>query len=399
MFEKHIVCSDCGAIYKLNDKVFRCRKCHGSLEIIFDYKKMKKEISIKKFRSRVFNHARYEEFYPVKNLISLQEGGTPLLRSKNIEKNLKLNFELYFKYEALNPTGSFKDRGSSVEVAKALDCGARNVICASTGNMGASVSAYSAASEINCAIFIPQDAVPVKLKQILAYGAKVVRIKGDYTQAEKMVEHAFKKYGFYLLGDYEFRREGTKSVGFEIADQLNFDMENVHIVCPVGNGILISAIWKAMNEFKTLGFMKHRPKITCMQSAGCKPVVNAFKSRKKVSYVEHPHTIATAIECGKPLDGQRAFNAIKESKGFAEALTDKEIMEARNLLAKSEGIFAEQAGAAALAGVLRYKKKIEENSKVVCLVTGHGLKEPTTAVRGEVKEVRAHTNVLGKIFR
>jgi threonine synthase len=399
MFEKNIVCSDCGYIYKLNEKVFRCKKCGGSLEIIFDYRKLKKEVSIEKFRSRPFNHARYEELYPVKNMISLQEGGTPLLRSKNIERELKLNFELYFKYEALNPTGSFKDRGSSIEVAKALEFGTRNVICASTGNMGASVSAYSAVANLNCAIFIPQDALPIKLKQILAYGAKILKIKGDYTHAEKMVEYAFKRYGFYLLGDYQYRREGTKSVGFEIMDQLDFNTENTYIISPVGNGILISSIWKAINEFKTFGFIKEKPKLVCVQASGCKPVVNAFKTKGKVKQVENPHTIASAIECGKPLDGDRALKAVKESKGFAYAVSDKEIMKTREMLARMEGIFTEQAGAVALAGLLKFKDRIEENSKVVCLVTGHGLKEPTTEVRGNVKEIKADKRILKRIFR
>ena len=151
MFEKHILCSGCGKRYPLKARVFRCFKCNGSLEVIFDYKKMRK-LPRRRLLSRPFNHSRYREFYPVKNLVSVQEGGTPLVRSRNLEREFKLPFELWFKYEAQNPTGSFKDRGSSVEVARALDLGAQRVICASTGNMGASVAAYSAMANLKCHI-------------------------------------------------------------------------------------------------------------------------------------------------------------------------------------------------------------------------------------------------------
>ena len=364
------------------------------MEVIFDYAKMKK-LSRRKILARPFNHARYREFYPVRNLVSIQEGGTPLVRSKNIEQEFKLPFELYFKYEAQNPTGSFKDRGSSVEIARALELGARRVICASTGNMGASVAAYSAMANLACYIFTPKFAPQIKMEQILAYGAKVYHIRGDYTKAARMVERANNEFGIYMLGDYLWRREGTKSVGFEICDQLkNPD----YVICPIGNGTLISAVWKAFKEFRTLGWIKHRPKMIGVQASTCQPVCRAFARKSKISPL-CGRTVATAIECGDPLDGERALRAVGESKGFCVAVNDKEILRARQLLARREGLFAEPAGAVALAGLLKAKSKINPGSKVVCLVTGHGLKTPRTAIPGKPLEVSGRLSVVDRIFR
>ncbi len=393
MFEKHILCSDCGKIYPLKTKIFRCRKCSGSLEIIFDYKKMKKAVNFEKLRKRPFNQERYREFYPVKKLVSIHEGGTPLIRSQNIEK--KSGFELYFKYEAENPTGSFKDRGSSVEVAKALEFGSKHVICASTGNMGASVAAYSGVANLECKIFTTRDAELVKLEQILAYGAKVYRVHGNYDQAEKMVEEVARKYKVYLLGDYLYRREGTKSVGFEISEQIK---DPDYIIIPIGNGTLLSAVWKAFKEFQTLGVIKKKSKLIGIQAEGCSPITRAFCKRSPIKPVRG-ETIATSIECGNPLDGKRVMESVKQSKGFLESVSDHQILKARELLARKEGLFSEPGGSASLAGFLKIKDRIERGSRVVCIVTGHGLKTPKTGVKGKPKDIPHDFGVLGKIFR
>ncbi len=393
MFESHILCLACKKKYPLEKMIFMCEDCAGPLEIIFDYKKIKKAIDINKLKGRPFNHARYLEFYPVRNLVSLQEGGTPLIRSKNLEKYLNLNCELYFKYEATNPTGSFKDRGSSVEIAKAIEFKQKRVSCASTGNMGASLAAYSAVTNLNCSIFTPRDAKPVKIKQILAYGARVYHVDGDYAQTIRMVEYAFKKHGIYLLGDYLYRREGTKSLGFELAEQISPD----YVFCPVGNGTLLSATWKAFNEFKTLNLIRKKPKMIGIQAEKCNPIVKAFKNNTKIKLIKNPRTLAVAIECGDPLDGEKALSSIKESGGFADHVSDREILRARELLAEREGLFAEPAGAASLAGLIKNKNKIRGN--VVCLVTGHGLKSPRTDVKGEARDIKSNIKVLDKIFR
>jgi threonine synthase len=365
MYEKNKTCSSCGKSYPLSKKIFLC-ECGSTLEIIFDYKKLRKVKTL--LKSRPFNHARYKEFYPVKKLLSIQEGGTPLVKSRS--------GELYFKNEALNPTGSFKDRGSSVEVAKALESRARRVVCASTGNMGASVSAYSSLAGIECHVFTPRDAKIVKLEQMLAYGSKVYKVRGNYSTTEKAVYNIYRKGRAYLLGDYLYRREGTKSVGFELAEQIDAD----YIFAPVGNGTLVSALWKAYSEFKTIGIVKKLPRIVGIQAKTCSPLVKAYRSGSAIKSV-CGKTVAVAIECGDPIDGKGVLKAVKSSRGFLSAVSDSEILKARELLARKEGIFAEPAGAAAFSGYLKNKNKVR--GKIVCLVTGHGLKTPFTGVRGK----------------
>ncbi len=385
--------------YPLNRMVFRCEKCGGSLEVLFDYFKMSREVNREKLRSREFSHSRYIEFFPVIELVSLKEGGTPLIRSRNIEREQKLKFELYFKNEAVNPTGSFKDRGSSVEISKALEFRAKRGVCASTGNMGASVAAYSSLVGLPCHIFTPKDSVATKIQQILAYGAKLYRVSGDYSRAAEMVEEAFRSHKAYLLGDYLYRREGTKSVGYEIIDQMDFRMEGTSIFVPVGNGTLISAIWKACKEMYMMGLSHSKPRLCGIQSSRCDPVTRAFTEGSPIGRVSNPETIAKAIECGDPLDGERALRSVEESNGFARNVTDREILRARGMLAEREGLFAEPAGAVSLAGLLKAKDDVPIGSRVVCIVTGHGLKNPVTDVSRKEERIKGDVSVVKDLFK
>jgi threonine synthase len=396
MFEKRILCPSCGKSYALGELIFRCGKCNSTLEVEFDYSKLKKYIEKDEMGKRPFLHSRYREFFPVKSLVSIQEGGTALLRSRNLEKEMRLRFELHFKYEGTNPTGSFKDRGSSVEVAKALEFRAKRTVCASTGNMGASVAAYSGLANLECSIFTPRDTASTKMEQILAYGAKVYHLAGDYTKAMSFAEEVFRSGKAYLLGDYLYRREGTKSIGFEIAEQLP---EADYVFCPVGNGTLITATWKAFREFKILGFQRSLPRMAGIQAQACSPITQACKRGQQVCPVKNPHTIATAIECGDPIDGPGVLKAIKDSRGFAESVSDKEILRARELLAEREGLFAEPGGSAAFAGILKSRHRIERGAKVVCLVTGHGLKSPRTGVKGKPVDLSGDVSAVKKLFR
>lgn len=356
--------------------------------MIYDYNKLKKSVSIDTLKKRPFNQLRYLEFYPVRNLFSLGEGGTPLIRSKNIEKELGFNFELYFKNEAVNPTGSFKDRGSTVEISRAYDLN-KKIVCTSSGNMGSSLAAYSAVANINCTIFMPHDASKIKMNQILSYGADVYHSKGEYTDVAKQAEYAANKYDLFLAGDYFYRREGTKSLGFELAEQIESD----YIFVPIGNGSLLSGTWKGLSEFKILGFSKKLPKIIGIQAKGSSSIKKSISSdlvqvNYSIKKLIHPHTIAVPIEVGFPLDGYKALESVRESKGYMDTVTDKEILKAKNMLAEREGLFAEPAGAASLASILRNKNKIEKGSIVVCLVTGHGLKTSNI--------VSKHVKPLGK---
>jgi threonine synthase len=357
MHVKHIQCVACGRIYGRNQIVFLC-ECGGSLDVAYDYSEIKKKVTWHKLRKRPFNHWRYREFFPVyrdHNIISLGEGGTPLLNLKN---------NIYLKLESLNLTGSFKDRGSTVEVSKALEFGVKKIGCASTGNMGASVAAYCARAGIKAKIFLPSIALKTKIRQIQVHGAETVVVKGTYTKAE---ETAKKQKGLYLMGDYPYRGEGEKSVAYEIMDEINAD----YIICPVGNATLISAVWKGLKELKICGLISKLPKLVAVQSSGCSPLVDAFNSGKEISEV-YPKTIATAIACGYPIDGRKALKALNESNGIAVKVSDAEILNARRELAHS-GIDAEPSGAVSYAGLR--KLKLPKNKIKACIISGHGLKD------------------------
>ncbi|NIO44119.1 MAG: threonine synthase [Candidatus Aenigmarchaeota archaeon] len=370
---KAFVCVKCGKNHKPKESLIKCKKCSGPLDIIYDYKKIEEVILKESFVREMPWHWKYWMFYPLIDLskkVTLIEGGTPLIKSKYFSNKDR---EVWLKYEGLNPTGSFKDRGTTVEISKAVELGMKQVCCASTGNMGASVAAYCAKAGIKCAIFLPKDFAGPKIKQIRAYGADIIRVKGRYSQAAKECERYSEKTGIYLMGDYPYREEGEKSVGFEVADQMNWRVPD-YIVCPMGNGTLIYAIWDAFIDLKKVGMIDKLPKMIGIQASGCSPIYNAFKKRKKmIEPVKKPRTIATAMECEDPLDGLKALNALRKSKGMAEKVTDQEMRKIIKLLASREGLYVEPAGAASTAGLLKLKKL---KGKIVCILTGHGLKDP-----------------------
>ncbi len=368
---KKIVCKECGLEYQLDEIINRCRICYGSLDIVFDYDEIKRLILKESFLRQPAAHWKYWMFYPTQNLdkrTTLGEGGTQLLKSE------KFSFEdLWLKIETTNPTGSFKDRGSTIEITRAKEMNIASVCCASTGNMGASVAAYSAKAGINCKIFLPTNVSKGKIQQIKIYGADIVRVKGNYTQALKSCEQYSKRTKTYLVGDYPYRGEGEKSVGFEIADQLNMSVPD-YIISPMGNGTMIYAIWDAFVDMKKVGLIDVLPKMVGVQAAGCSPIVDAWKKdSKEVKPLNKSKTLASAIDCPSPLDGVKALEAIKKSHGFAEIVTDKEMIKIREELAKKEGIFAEVAGVASIASATKLERELD--GKIVCIISGSGLKD------------------------
>jgi len=370
---KAFKCVKCGKLHKPIPSLIECEKCGGPLDIIYDYERIKNVLLKESFFRENPWHWKYWMFYPLvslSNMITMREGGTPLIKSRYFSNKKR---EVWFKYEGLNPTGSFKDRGTTLEVSKAVEMGAKQVCCASTGNMGASVAAYCGRAGLKCKIFLPEDAVGPKVKQIIAYGANIVRVKGDYNKAAEKCETYSRKTKSYLMGDYPYRGEGEKSVGFEITDQMNWDVPD-YIISPMGNGTLIYAIWDAFNDLKKVEIIKKLPKMIGIQAESCSPIVNAFKKKRKtIKPVKNPKTIATAIECGDPLDGLKALGALRKSEGMVEVVSDNDMLDAINLLASKEGIYVEPAGAASAAGLIKLKKL---KGKIVCILTGHGLKDP-----------------------
>ncbi|KCZ71008.1 threonine synthase [Candidatus Methanoperedens nitroreducens] len=366
-------CFRCGRKHKPNEierlPIPRC-ECGSALDAEYDYKSIQRVILRDDFMRAKPAHWKYWAFMPVKDLsriITMGEGNTPLLENKRLGKGERL----LIKYEAANPTGSFKDRGSSLEITKALESGKCKVALASTGNMGASVAAYAAYAGLECRVYIPDIVGKEKITQIKAYGAGIIDVEGDYSAAIKQAEEYVASHTeSFLTGDYTWRSEGTKTVGFEIADQLYWRVPD-HIVVPVGNGTLIWSISEAFRELVLVGITDKIPGITGVQVENCAPVVHAWENDlNEIIPVRNPDTVATAIACGDPTYGLAALKAIRDSGGEALRVSDKEALDARDKLARN-GIFVEPSGAVAYAGIM----KKELSGTVVCLATGHGLKD------------------------
>lgn len=373
VYVTHYRCFRCGRKHKPHEierlSIPRC-ECGFVVDAEYDYKSIQKLILRDDFMRGKPGHWKYWAFMPVKDLsriITMGEGGTPLLENRRLSKDARL----LIKYEAANPTGSFKDRGSSLEVTKALESGKKRVALASTGNMGASVAAYAAYAGLECRVFIPNIAGKEKVAQIKAYGAETIAVDGDYAVAIRQAEEYVLSNGdSFLTGDYPWRSEGTKTVGFEIADQLYWRVPE-YVVVPIGNGTLIWSIYEAFRELSLVGITDKIPRIIGVQVENCAPVVHAWENElSEIIPVRNPSTVATAIACGEPIDGLAALKAIRDSGGSGITVSDDEALSARNTLARN-GIFVEPSGAVAYAVFLKEKL----SGTVVCLATGHGLKD------------------------
>lgn len=319
---------------------------------------------------------RYGRYLPLTGAtprFTLGEGSTPLVRSRRLVERTGLA-ALYFKMESQNPTASFKDRGMVVAVAKALEEGARAILCASTGNTSASAAAYAAYCGLECYVFLPRGYVaPGKLSQTIAYGAQIVAIDGNFDDALRLAREASDRHPISLVNSVNrYRLEGQKTAAFEIVDDLGDAPE---ILCiPVGNAGNISAYWRGFTEYAELDRASRHPVVRGFQAAGAAPLVSGVP-------VEKPHTVASAIRIGNPASWNLAIAARDESGGSIDAVTDAEILEAYALLAGQEGIFVEPASASAVAGLLKLARTGADlaGRTAVCILTGSGLKDPETA--------------------
>jgi len=401
------VCIACGEKYGIDEIVYSCRKCGDILEIRYDYGLIKEELKKSDWQSLPLSVWRYKDFMPIRNplnVVSLNEGGTGLYRCRRLGKALGIE-NLYVKNEGENPTGSFKDRGMTVGVSKALELGIKIVACASTGNTSASLAAYAAKAGLSCIILIPSGGVAFgKLAQAIIYGAKVIQIRGNFDQALKMVVKLSEEHKeIYLLNSINpYRLEGQKTIAFEICDQLNGEPPD-RVVVPVGNAGNISAIWKGFTEFNKLGLIKRLPKMVGIQAEGAAPIAKAVKNGKDaIVPIEKPETVASAIRIGAPVSWKKAMKAIKDSGGTAETVTDKEILEAQKLLARYEGLFVEPASASSIAGLKKMLEsgEIGKDEVVICIATGHGLKDPDIVVKMFEKpyEVDAEISSIEKLL-
>ncbi|WP_297506001.1 threonine synthase [Thermococcus sp.] len=382
MFEKKLVCTRCGAEYPLASGIYKCPKCGAPLDVTYHYEDIANLIEDDDPWFRESPHVwKYWMFLPVKNLkriVTLNEGGTRLYRLKRLEEKLGFG-RLYVKYEGENPTGAFKDRGSSVEVTKALEFHAKRLIVASTGNMAASISAYGAKAGLEVTIVVPEGTPEEKLTQARVYGAKVEVYGKTYDEALAEAERKAVEEDYYLTGNYHYRVEGQKTTAFEILDQLRYNVPD-WIVVPVGAGTHLRAIWKGVKEFHRVGLIEELPKIAGAQIEGYDSVVRAWKTGKPVEKVEKKvPTIASAIAVKKPVDGENVIKAVNESGGHLGTVTNAETAEAGLMLGR-EGIFVEPSSATslALARKMREEGVIEKDESVVVVATGHGLKDVKT---------------------
>lgn len=321
----------------------------------------------------------YRDYLPKvkdENIVTLLEGHTPLVPSPDLSERTGL--EVYLKYDGLNPTGSFKDRGMTMAISQAKEKGAKVVMCASTGNTSAAAAAYAARSAtMQCVVLIPEGKIALgKLAQAMIHNAKVIQIKGNFDEALSIVREICEQYPVELVNSINpFRIEGQKTASFEIVDVLG-DAPVFHCI-PVGNAGNITAYWKGYKEYKEIGKAKQVPRMLGFQAAGAAPIVLGHR-------IEKPETIATAIRIGNPASWKQAEAARDESHGLIDMVTDEEILEAYQLLAAHTGIFAEPASAASVAGLLKKSKegyfKKDKGARVVCTLTGHGLKDPNCAI-------------------
>lgn len=341
---------------------------------------------------------RYREFLPVTDntpIVTLNEGNTPLIPAEKLGRAIDDKLDIYLKYEGLNPTGSFKDRGMTMAVSKALEEGSKAVMCASTGNTSASAAAFSAKAGIKCVVLIPEGAIALgKLSQALIHNAQVIAIDGNFDDALRLVRTITDEYPITLVNSLNPNRiEGQKTGAFEICDALG-DTPDFHAI-PVGNAGNITAYWKGYGDYQASGRAENLPRMIGFQAAGAAPIVLGRP-------VEKPETFATAIRIGNPASWQQAETAAAESKGGIWAVTDDEIRDAYKMLTSEEGVFAEPASAASVAGVRklaaeRYFESVEPRKgnsiRIVCVLTGHGLKDPDAAIKSVAEPVRLPADV------
>lgn len=319
---------------------------------------------------------KYKAYLPVTEAtpkLTLHEGNTPLIHADRLSEELDL--DIYFKYEGLNPTGSFKDRGMVMAVAKAMEEGSQTIMCASTGNTSAAAAAYAARAQLNCIVLIPNNNIALgKLAQAVIYGAKVVAIEGNFDRALEIVREITAKHPITLVNSVNpYRLEGQKTAAFEVCDQLGKAPD--YLAIPVGNAGNITAYWKGFKEYHDKGITSSLPRMIGFEAEGAMAIV-------KGEPIPNPETVATAIRIGNPATWDGAVNAANESGGQINYVTDEQILHAYRTIASKEGVFAEPASAASIAGVMKLKQEgvFKGGETVVCVLTGNGLKDPNNAI-------------------
>ena len=380
---KYLLCRKCSTEFRADLK-YVCDECFNPLDVIYDFDKIRLSKDIIKNREK--NLWRYFELLPLRNknnIVDIGAGYTPLHKADKLAKRLGLN-NLYIKNDTVNPSFSFKDRPAGVAVSKSIELGLEAVGSPSTGNLASATAAHAARAGIPCYIFIPHDIEQAKILQVQAYGANIIPVNGTYDDANRLASYAGDKYniGIVNINLRTYYVEGSKTLAFEVCEQLGWNAPD-HVIVPTGSGAMLCAIDRGLKEFEKINLItNNNTKITSAQPEGCSPVVDAIKNKTNVIQpVKKPNTLAKSLAIGEPGDGIFAVETVNNSGGYGENANDEEIRESIRLLASTEGIFAEPGGAISIAVLLKLVRdgKIDANEKVVCYVTGNGLKAPEAA--------------------
>jgi threonine synthase len=399
-------CRECGKEYEPQFR-YICEECFGPLDVIYDTSNVRKDIFVSRQDKTYW---RYFELLPIAdkgNIVNLNAGFTPLQHANRLGKEIGGLKNLYIKNDSVNPTFSFKDRPAGVAVSRAKEIKLKAVGCASTGNLASATAAHAAKAELPCYIFAPSDIEHVKILQALSYGAEFVTVDGTYDDVNRVasVIGDSKGIGIVNINMRPYYVEGSKTLAFEVAEQMNWQVPD-NLIIPVGSGAMLNAICKGFEELERLGFIDNvaNLKITAAQPHGCAPVVSAFKRKSNdVIPVERPETIAKSLAIGDPGDGLYVLKRLRQYNGIAEEATDEEIIDGILRLAKTEGIFTEPAGGVSVAVLRKLIEdgEIDNDETVVCYITGNGLKstEAIIDVLPKLKAVKPDVQLVSAMIR
>ena len=373
-----LACRECGRAYAV-EPLYVCDFCFGPLEVKYDYDAVRQAISREKIKDGPPTIWRYDDLMPVsrEKAVDIGAGMTPLLKADNLGRELGLD-NLWIKNDAVNPTYSFKDRVVSVAATKALEFGFDTLACASTGNLAGAVAAHGAKARMRTLVFIPADLETGKIVGAAVYGPTVVAVKGNYDDVNRLCSELSdsRHWAFVNINMRPFYSEGSKTLGYEVAEQLGWKAPD-HVIVPVASGSLLTKVWKGLHEFAALGLIGDvKTRMHVAQAAGCAPIANAFNQGQTHARPVVPRTVAKSLAIGNPADGYYAIKILRESNGSAFAVPEPEVAEGMRLLAQTEGIFTETAGGVVVS-TLRYlapEGVIKRHEQVVALITGNGLK-------------------------
>ncbi len=405
-YVRGLKCRECGREYPV-DPIYVCEFCFGPLEVVYDYKAIKKVLKRKTIEKREQNLWRYKELLPIDGepQVGLDSGFTPLVKADNLARALGVT-ELYVKDDTVaHPTLSFKDRVVAVALTKAKEFGFDTVACASTGNLAHSVSAHGAKAGFKRFVFIPATLEQSKIVASLVYEPNLVAVDGNYDEVNRLCSEIANKYpwAFVNINIRPFYAEGSKTHGFEIVEQLGWKAPD-NVVVPCASGSLLTKVWKSFKEFKEIGLIKElHTKVFAAQATGCSPISAAIKQGTDIIKPVKPNTVAKSLAIGNPADGYYASHIVNETGGYGEDVSDEEIIEGIKLLAKTEGIFAETAGGVTVATA---KKLIEQgrigrNETTVICITGNGLKtqEALTGHTTGVHHIKPNMGAFEEVYK